>query len=352
MLQKSRISPKNSFSSQVKNFVKGASVGFGVGPVQSALWEIGNSNLSTLSGSCNQGVCCNVLVYLANFLTEQCFSRFLLVLVACLLTLIGKGLALAPIGVCFYGLKCDRWLGPKVIAITVATTFLPGLVLGIISCWHRGIFKSFLAHPSIILMPTFTFFTFASSTKRCKGCKSEEVERQEMATTYEEEPYITFSAKWTAANILLSTAGYFVFGSTMAHMSWKNYKGIPRNLVYYLYEPDYHIPFIAIPILGILLTLLFLVLISSNLCSIQYGALVPSLPHSPFSLGFDRNNQPRILPEEEETRFQEEATVVLPIVARANTVEMKQGLEKEENTGDKDLHSLEKITNILQVTRL
>ena len=249
----------------------------------------------------------------------------------------------------------------EVTAISIATSFLPGLVLGIISCWHRGIFKSFLAHPSIILMPTFTFFTFASSTKRCKGCKSEEVERQEMATTYEEEPYITFSAKWTAANILLSTAGYFVFGSTMAHMSWKNYKGIPRNLVYYLYEPDYHIPFIAIPILGILLTLLFLALISSNICSIQYGALVPSLPHSPFSLGFDRNNQARILPEEEGTRFQEEedvtnreatVRVALPNVARANTVEMKQGSEKEENTGDKDLHSLEKNTNILQVTRL
>ena len=242
----------------------------------------------------------------------QCFSRFLLILAACLLTLVGKGLALvSPMDTCQWSIvkvEC-RAKVPfvlEVTAISIATSFLPGLVLGIISCWHRGIFKSFLAHPSIILMPTFTFFTFASSTKRCKGCKSEEVERQEMATTYEEEPYITFSAKWTAANILLSTAGYFVFGSTMAHMSWKNYKGIPRNLVYYLYEPDYHIPFIAIPILGILLTLLFLALISSNICSIQYGALVPSLPHSPFSLGFDRNNQPRILPEEEETRFQED----------------------------------------------
>ena len=156
----------------------------------------------------------------------------------------------------------------------MATSFLPGLVLGIISCWHRGILKSFLAHPSIILMPTFTFFTFASSAKWFKGCKSEEKEQEEvetkdMQTTHEEEPYITFSAKWTAVNILLSTAGHLAYGSVMT-MGWTStYKGIPHNLLYYLYEPDHHIPFIAIPILGILVTLLFLALTSSNLCPIQ-----------------------------------------------------------------------------------
>ena len=231
----------------------------------------------------------------------------------------------------------------EVTAISIATSSLPGLVLGIISCWHRGIFKSFLAHPSIILMPTFTFFTFASSTK---WCKSEEEETQE------EEPNITFSAKWTAVNVVLSTAGYLVYGSTMAHMSWMSYKEIPIYLLFYLYEPDHSIPFIAIPILGILLTLLFLALMSSNLCPIQYGVLLPSLPHSPFTLSFDSNNRPNILPEEEETRFQEEGVINTVRVVEANTVEMRQGPEKKEKTGDQYLHSLEENTNILQVTRL
>ena len=135
-------------------------------------------------------------------------------------------------------------------------------------------------------------------------------------------------------------------------MSWMSYKEIPIYLLFYLYEPDHSIPFIAIPILGILLTLLFLALMSCNLCPIQYGVLVPSLPHSSFTLGFDSNNRPKILPEEEETRFQEEGVINTVRVAEANTVEMKQGSEKKENTGDQYLHSLEENTNILQVTRL
>ena len=102
-----------------------------------------------------------------------------------------------------------------------------------------------------------------------------EMERQEMATTQEMETYISFSAKWTVVNLLLSTAGYLAYGSVMTMVWTWTYKGIPHYLLYYLYEPDYHIPFILVPILGVLLTLLFLALISSNICSIQYGALVP-----------------------------------------------------------------------------
>ena len=91
--------------------------------------------------------------------------------------------------------------------------FLPGLLLGLISCWHRGILKTFISHPSILLLPTFTHFTFASSTKWCKrspkeegkegGEEEEEGEKQDKAGGGEpEEPFIVFSPKFTLLNIL------------------------------------------------------------------------------------------------------------------------------------------------------
>ena len=65
------------------------------------------------------------------------------------------------------------------IAATFATIFLPGLILGIVSCWHPGILKTFLAHPSIIFMPAFTHFTFASSGKWCKRRLTEESKKKD-----------------------------------------------------------------------------------------------------------------------------------------------------------------------------
>ena len=43
--------------------------------------------------------------------------------------------------------------------------FLPGLLLGIASCWHKNMLNTIVAHPSIVLMPTFTHFSFEISTK-------------------------------------------------------------------------------------------------------------------------------------------------------------------------------------------
>ena len=92
---------------------------------------------------------------------------------------------------------------------------LPGLLLGLASCWHRGILKTFLAHPSILLMPAFTHFTFASSTKWCKDSSTteegkeedEEKEEGEKGKEKAEEPFIIFSAKFTILNIIISTMG-------------------------------------------------------------------------------------------------------------------------------------------------
>merc|ERR1711934_953877 len=87
--------------------------------------------------------------------------RFLLIFAACLLSLLGKGLALASP----FAVPLPQHHNFPVIATTVATMFLPGLLVGLASCWHRGILKTLLAHPSILLLPAFTNFTFTSSTK-------------------------------------------------------------------------------------------------------------------------------------------------------------------------------------------
>ena len=118
----------------------------------------------------------------------------------------------------------------QVIAATMATMILPGLLLGLASCWHRGILKTFLAHPSIILMPVFTHFTFASSSKWCKRSptgkrrerdeEEEEGEKQEKAGGAEKEPFVVFSTRCTLLNLTLtlSTGGCVVFGLSMTQV--------------------------------------------------------------------------------------------------------------------------------------
>ena len=42
--------------------------------------------------------------------------------------------------------------------------FLPGFLLGVASCWHKNMLKTIVAHPFLVLMPTFTHYTLESST--------------------------------------------------------------------------------------------------------------------------------------------------------------------------------------------
>ena len=37
--------------------------------------------------------------------------------------------------------------------MTISTIFLPGFPVGLFSCWHRGILKTFLVHPPVFLLP-------------------------------------------------------------------------------------------------------------------------------------------------------------------------------------------------------
>ena len=220
--------------------------------------------------------------------------------------------------------------------------FLPGLLLGLISCWHRGILKTLLAHPSIILMPAFTHFTFVSSTKWCKRLTKKNKEEQGNATEETGEPFITFSTTFTVANLVFSFVASVVYGLSITHMNgWDElFRGIPLYLQYYLFRPWHNIPFILVPILGILLTLISLAFISdcppcfscncscfslpnysftcslplpsyyyscSSLPKVEYGALVVSKPESHYVL--DANNgKPKLVLENEEAELGEVKT--------------------------------------------
>ena len=143
--------------------------------------------------------------------------------------------------------------------------FLPGLLLGVISCWHKNILKTIVAHPSVVLMPAFTHFTFERSTK---GSKQE---------GEEEEPFIKFSPKFTIVNIVLSIPGNVVYGISMTHLAgWDkfNHIGVPEYMGFYLY-------FISIPLLGLLLTLSSLLFISNS--SRIHSALKYTLANLIFS---------------------------------------------------------------------
>ena len=122
------------------------------------------------------------------------------------------------------------------MATIIATMFLPGLVLGIASCWHKDIFKTIVAHPSVVLMPAFTHFAFESSDKWCRG-KDEEGDQEEGETRREStEPFIRFSPKFTLVNVILSIVGNVVYGISLTYMggfqnTWNGYAEVPVYLV-------------------------------------------------------------------------------------------------------------------------
>ena len=212
--------------------------------------------------------------------------RFVLIFFACGLTLVGKGVAVASsVAFADFG-RCsqDAGLAAKA-AIVVSTVFLPGFLLSLFSCWHRGILKTFLAQPSIFLLPVFSHFTFVSNSKLCGGGGEERGEVE----SAEEETFITFSPKYTAVNVCVSIAG-FLASVLMMHLTSPNHWNCFER--YQAYGGRLS------SLLGLLLTLV--VAFSNNRvfkrfccasCSLsqpfEVGALLTSSPHTPYILGPD-----------------------------------------------------------------
>ena len=93
-------------------------------------------------------------------------------------------------------------------------------------------------------MPAFTHFTFGSSrncfkrrlTEEESEKEGEQEEKQETGETgEEEEPFVTFSATFTLANVLLSSVGNVVYGPSMTHIAgWDKTWGVMPGTSGYL----------------------------------------------------------------------------------------------------------------------
>merc|ERR1712130_381888 len=139
--------------------------------------------------------------------------------------------------------------------------------------------------------------------------------------------------------------GSVAYCLSMRHFSDRLWEGIPSLLFYYLHEPYSLIPFILVPILGLLLTLLSLVFTSTrktccsrlNCCStcftlprVEHAALVVSLPHSRFVL--DANGKPKLFDEDVEVKGEE-----------IEMVDNDEAVEKIDQPGKEDNHEHESL---------
>ena len=162
--------------------------------------------------------------------------------------------------------------------------FLPGLLTGLFASCHKGILKTFLAHPSVLLLPVFSYFTFVSNTRVCCGGEGKTEDNEKGNKTRKEETFITFSPKYTAINAGVNIAGLLIYVFIIA------------DSLFYDAE-DYTIQVIPF-ILGLLLTLATTFSNQCNCCRncccsscctepFEIGALLTSSPHTPYVLGSD-----------------------------------------------------------------
>ena len=105
--------------------------------------------------------------------------RFIIIFLSCLFTLIIK----------FYSLRISPFPFPLLT--------LPGLITGIIFTWHPRLHKTFLRHPSLLLLPMFSFFTFESNAEKC--CQKND--------NLTDDVEIRFSLKATCFNIIFTLMG-------------------------------------------------------------------------------------------------------------------------------------------------
>ena len=186
-------------------------------------------------------------------------------------------------------------------AMTLSTLFLPGFLIGLFASWHKGILKTFVAHPSVFLLPMFTHFTFAPNPKVCCGKKPEDSEKG--LGVSKEDTFITFSPKYTAINVGVSAAGALTYALTI-HLFIDSMFDIVFSLI-------------IIFILGLPSILSLAAALSNQFnccrscccCScitepFEIGALLPSATRTPYVLGSD--GQLRKLGTDIESNVQQE----------------------------------------------
>jgi hypothetical protein len=128
-------------------------------------------------------------------------GRFFLLVVSMVFTLIAKGSALANGMSDTCKVTADQLISRSInqVLFPIATCFLPGFLLGVLALGPSlRTLKLITSHPSLVLLPSFTFFTFSSGNS-CFGCKKG-------------DSRIAWSWRWTLLNLLISFIGNIVVG--------------------------------------------------------------------------------------------------------------------------------------------
>ena len=86
-----------------------------------------------------------------------------------------------------------------VTALTIIILFLPNLLIAIFTTVGRNNYRALIQHPSLLLLPTFTFFSYQmlKSGTRCCG---------------EADGKIMFSKKMSMCNMRVNVVSLFIFG--------------------------------------------------------------------------------------------------------------------------------------------
>ena len=102
---------------------------------------------------------CRILPDDKGFLDGLLSLRFLLIFIACLATLIGKVVLFVVFSWCPKSILSSYQDNPYISsALALSLVTLPGLITGVIFIRHRSLLKTFLIHPSMLLLPALTFF--------------------------------------------------------------------------------------------------------------------------------------------------------------------------------------------------
>ena len=191
-------------------------------------------------------------------------GRFLLLTIGIGCTLVGKG---GPMAWAF------QVGSPSCQLLSLVTMFGPGMLLAIFSmCRYRQSLRDILWHPSLLLLPVFTFFTFRAS-------REDGQVRVAFSKPNQSKIMVTFSKAYTLANMALSIGGYVLYIAISAAMEDDFYgPGLPQL-------PDTTTTFPGLfpaPVCGLLLTLLYLLLDSCpcSPCSpaLQQTVMLPEDP--------------------------------------------------------------------------
>ena len=217
-------------------------------------------------------------------------------------------------------------------AIAISTFFLPGFLVGLFACWHKGILKTFLAHPSVFLLPVFSHFTFVSNSKLC--CRGGSGGKG----------FISFSPKCTAINVGVSVTGILAYYITLPLLSTSTST-----------SPDWFCStnaylFFGFPcsIFGLILTMVATFSNQCNCCKsscccscfnepFEFGALVTSSPHIPYIIEPDgqlvREEETDIKEnKEEEVEMEEESKDSGDVIPSSSSTPSMPCIVKEEET--------------------